>query len=136
MERTLSIIKPEVVRKNKIGAIISMIEEAGLKIIAMKMIHLSKEKAKIFYGVHKDREFFPSLIEYITSGPIVAMVIEGEDAIERLRKLMGSTDPQKAEPNTIRRIFGTNIQNNAIHGSDSKKTAEFEISSLFPELDK
>ena len=131
IERTLSIIKPDGVEKNVIGEIISRFEKAGLRIAGMKMLHLSKEQAEGFYYVHRDKPFFDSLVEFMTSGPCVVMVVEGEDAISRVRELMGATDPSKAAPGTIRRDFATDIEKNTIHGSDSPESASFEIPYFF-----
>ena len=131
IERTLSIIKPDGVEKNIIGEIISRFEKAGLRIAGMKMLHLSKEQAEGFYYVHRDKPFFDSLVEFMTSGPCVVMVVEGEDAISRVRELMGATDPSKAAPGTIRRDFATDIEKNTIHGSDSSESASFEIPYFF-----
>ncbi len=131
VERTLSIIKPDGVEKNIIGEIIKRFEDAGLRIAAMKMLHLSREQAEGFYYVHRDKPFFDSLIEFMTSGPCVVMVIEGENAISRVREIMGATDPSKAAPGTIRRDFATDIEKNTIHGSDSPESAAFEIPYFF-----
>ncbi|RJO67135.1 MAG: nucleoside-diphosphate kinase [Myxococcales bacterium] len=131
MQRTLSIIKPDAVDQGNAGEIIAMIEKAGLKIIAMKKAHLTKEQAAGFYYVHKKRPFFKSLLKYITSGPVILMALEGENAIEIYRKLMGPTDSTKAPKNTIRGKFGTNIEANACHGSDSPESAAFEIPYFF-----
>ena len=131
MERTLGLIKPDAVAKLAIGPILTAITEAGLNPVAVKMLRLSKTEASGFYAVHKDRPFFGELVAYMTSGPIVAMVLEGEGAIQKWRDLMGPTDAAKAPPNTIRGRFGTDIQNNASHGSDAPETAAFEIGYLF-----
>ena len=135
MEKTLVIIKPDAVKKNLIGEIIKRIEEKGFKIIALKMIHLTKEQAKLFYIVHKDRDFYESLTDFMSSGPCVVMVVKGENVIEEIRDLMGATDPKKAKPNTIRADFGESIERNAIHGSDSVSSAEYEISCMFSKLE-
>ncbi len=135
MERTLSIIKPDGVEKGLIGEIIKRFEDEGIKIRAMKMIHLSKEEAKRFYIVHKDKPFYDSLTDYMSSGPIVAMVLEGENVIERNREIMGATDPKKAAPGTIRNLYGENIERNVIHGSDSPESAEREIKFFFSDLE-
>ncbi len=131
MERTLAIIKPEIVERGLVGKIISRIEEAGLKITAMKMVRLTKEQAEGFYYVHRGKFFFHELTSYMSSGPVVVMVLEGEKAISRWRLLMGATDPAKAQEGTIRKAFGTDIQRNAVHGSDSSSSASFEISFFF-----
>ncbi len=131
MQRTLAIIKPDAVDAGNAGGIITSIEKKGLKIVAMKKAHLSKEQAGGFYAVHKKRPFFKSLMKYITSGPIVIMVLEGEKAIEDWRNLMGPTDSTKASKRTIRGKFGTDIEANAVHGSDAPETAATEISYFF-----
>ena len=131
MERTLSIIKPEAVAAGNAGPIIAMIEKEGLRIVAMKKIWLNKEQAAGFYAVHRKKPFFKSLLKYITSGPVVLMVLEGDHAIERYRRLMGPTDASKAPKNTIRGKFGTNIEKNACHGSDAPETAAFETAYFF-----
>ena len=131
VEKTLSIIKPDAVAKNVIGKIIDRFESNGLKILAMKKIRLTKEQAAKFYEVHKDRPFFNDLIEYMTSGPVVVMILEGENAVAKNRELMGATDPKKAEAGTIRADFGESIEANAVHGSDSKENAEKEIHFFF-----
>ena len=134
LEKTLSIIKPDSVSKNIIGKIISRFENAGLRIIAAKMVHLSKNQAESFYSIHKGKPFFNNLIEFITSGPIMVIVLEGEDAISRNRTIMGATDPKKANPGTIRHDFAESIDKNAVHGSDGLDTAREEISFFFNEL--
>lgn len=130
-ERTLSIIKPDAVGNDYIGAILQRFEKAGLKIVAARMLHLSKEEGGAFYAVHKERPFFNDLVEFISSGPILVQVLEGESAIERNRELMGATDPQKAEAGTIRADFAKSIDANAVHGSDAIETAKQEISFFF-----
>ncbi|CUQ67463.1 multifunctional nucleoside diphosphate kinase and apyrimidinic endonuclease and 3'-phosphodiesterase [Candidatus Nitrospira inopinata] len=134
-ERTLAIIKPDAVRKNVIGDIINRYEKAGLTPVAMKMIHMSKPAAEGFYAVHKARPFFDSLCTFMSSGPAVVLVLQGDNAIKKNRELMGATDPAKAEPGTIRHIHGTNIEFNAVHGSDSHETANFEIGYFFPGME-
>ncbi len=129
--KTLAIIKPDAVRKNNVGQIITRITEAGFKIKAMKMVRVSKSSAEGFYKIHKDRPFFGELIEYITSGPVVPIALEKENAVEDFRKLIGTTDPAKAEEGTIRKLYAKNIQENAIHGSDSNENAAIEISHFF-----
>ncbi len=135
MEETLTILKPDTVSAGRSGAVIAMIEDAGLKVRAVKMVHLSKEEAEGFYAVHRERPFFSSLVEFMTEGAVVVMVLEAEDAITRLRKLMGATDPAKADEGTIRKKFATNIERNSIHGSDAPETANFEISYFFGRLE-
>lgn len=134
-ERTLAIIKPDAVKKDAIGDIIKRYEGAGLRPVAIRMLRLSKAAAEGFYAVHKARPFFDSLTTFMASGPVVVLVLEGENAIKRHRDLMGATDPAKAEPGTIRKAYGTNIEYNAVHGSDSPETARFEIGYFFPEMD-
>jgi|SRR5579859_1852723 len=134
MERTFSIIKPDAVAKNAIGEIIATLEKEGLKPLAIRMLHLSKSQAEGFYHVHREKKFFPDLVKFMTEGPIVAMVLEGANAIERYRKVMGATDPAKAEAGTLRKRFGSNIERNAVHGSDGPDTARFEIGYFFPGL--
>jgi nucleoside-diphosphate kinase len=131
MERTLSIIKPDAVAKNVIGQIYARFEEAGFKIVAAKMIHLDREQAGGFYAVHKERPFYNDLIDFMTSGPVMVQVLEGEDAVVRHREVMGATNPQEAAPGTIRADFATSIDENAVHGSDSLENAEIEINYFF-----
>ena len=131
MERTLSIIKPDGVEKNIIGKIYSRFEKAGLKIVEAKMLHLSREQAEGFYAVHKERPFFNDLVDYMTSGPVMVQVLEGEDAINLNRKLMGATNPEDAEEGTIRKDFAESIERNAVHGSDGPDTATVEIEYFF-----
>jgi nucleoside-diphosphate kinase len=135
IERTLAIIKPDAVKQHVIGDIISQYEKAGLKPIAMRMMTMSKPTAEGFYAVHRQRPFFNSLTTFMASGPVVVLVLEGEDAIKRHRDLMGATDPAKADKGTIRAQHGTNIEYNAVHGSDSPETARFEIGYFFPDMD-
>jgi len=130
-ERTLVIIKPDAVQRGLIGQIISRFEKKGIKIVAMKLVSVSRELAERHYGVHKGKPFFEPTVKYITSSPVVAMVLEGINAIEMVRGMMGKTDPQKAEPGTIRGDYGQFIGRNIVHGSDSKETAEFEINLWF-----
>jgi len=134
-ERTLSIIKPDGVRKGLIGEVIRRFEQEGLTIRAMKMVSLDKEEAKGFYAVHRGKPFFESLTAFMSSGPIVVLVLEGEGAIERNRQIMGATDPQQADEGTIRRMYADNIEQNIVHGSDATKTAAFEISYFFSSLE-
>jgi len=132
VERTLSIIKPDAVAKNVIGQIYARFEGAGLKVIAAKMIRLSRSEAEGFYAVHKGRPFFNDLVEFMISGPVMIQVLEGESAILRNRDLMGATDPKKAAPGTIRKDFADSIDANAVHGSDAPETAAVEIAYFFP----
>jgi nucleoside-diphosphate kinase len=131
IEKTLAIIKPDAVKKRIIGKIIAAIEEDGFRITEMKMIRLSKEDARAFYAVHKGKSFFDALTDFMSSGEIVAMVLEGENAISRWRQIMGETDPAKAKVGTLRRIYGFSIERNAVHGSDSQKTADWEVHHFF-----
>ena len=132
-EKTLSIIKPDAVAKGSIGAILAKFEAAGLKISALKMIHLSREQAEGFYAEHKERGFFGELVDFMTSGPVTVQILEGEDAIAKNRELMGATNPQEAAPGTIRAEFATSIDANAVHGSDSPESAAREIAFFFSE---
>ncbi|MBU1053679.1 MAG: nucleoside-diphosphate kinase [Proteobacteria bacterium] len=131
MERTLSLIKPDGVSRSLIGDVISRLEKNGIKIVAMKMIHLTKKVAEGFYSVHKERPFFASLTDFMSTGPIVALVLEGEDVISKYRGLMGATNYKEATPGTIRADFATDIEKNIVHGSDSPETAAFEIGYFF-----
>ncbi len=131
VERTLSIIKPDAVAKNVIGEIYSRFEKAGLRIVAAKMLHLTEEQAGAFYAVHKDRPFFRDLVSFMTSGPVMVQVLEGENAIARNREVMGATNPAEAEPGTIRADFAQSIDENAVHGSDAPETAATEIAFFF-----
>jgi len=130
-ECTLSIIKPDSVAKNNIGGICNLLEKSGLKIIASKMLHLTKKQAEEFYSVHKERSFFGELVEFMTSGPVVVMVLQGDHAVQKNRDIMGATDPRKAAPGTIRAVFGNGIEENAVHGSDSLENAKSEIHFFF-----
>lgn len=130
-QRTLSIIKPDAVAKNVIGEIVSRFEKAGLQVVAAKMLHLSKEQAEGFYAEHKERGFFGDLVGFMTSGPVVVQVLEGDDAIAKNRDLMGATNPQDAAPGTIRADFAQSIDANAVHGSDSPESAEREVGYFF-----
>jgi nucleoside-diphosphate kinase len=132
IQRTLSIIKPDAVAKNVIGQIYARFEQAGLKIIASKMAHLSKNEAEQFYAVHKDRPFFKDLVSFMISGPVMIQVLEGENAILKNRELMGATDPKKADKGTIRADFADSIDANAVHGSDAPETAAVEVAFFFP----
>ncbi|MCD6674529.1 MAG: nucleoside-diphosphate kinase [Burkholderiaceae bacterium] len=135
VERTLSIIKPDAVARNVIGQIYARFEGAGLKIIAARMMHLSREQAGGFYAVHKERPFYADLVSFMSSGPVMIQVLEGEDAIRRNRDLMGATDPKKAAAGTIRADFAESIDANAVHGSDGADTAQTEVAFFFPTLD-
>ena len=131
MSRTFSIIKPDATNRNITGAINKIIEDNDLKVIGQKRIKLSKDKAEGFYAIHKDKPFFNDLIEYMTSGPVIVQVLEGKNAVEQYRKIMGATNPDNAEEGTIRKEFAINIQENSVHGSDSKENAQKEISFFF-----
>ena len=131
IEQTLSIIKPDAVGKNVIGKIMDRFESAGLKIAACRMMHLSREQAEDFYAVHKDKPFYVELVEYMISGPVIVQVLEGEEAIQRNRDVMGATNPAEAAPGTIRADFAESVQANAVHGSDGPTTAQQEISYFF-----
>ncbi len=132
VERTLSIIKPDAVAKNVIGQIYSRFEQAGLKVIAAQMMHLSRAQAEGFYAVHAQRPFFKDLVDFMISGPVMVQVLQGENAIAKNRELMGATDPKKADPGTIRADFADSIDANAVHGSDGPDTAAQEIAFFFP----
>ncbi len=132
-ERTLSIIKPDAVAKNLIGEIYSRFERAGLRIVAARMLHLTEEQAGEFYAVHRERPFFKDLVAFMTSGPVMVQVLEGEDAIAKNRELMGATNPKEAAPGTIRADFAETVDENAVHGSDAPETAAAEIAFFFPE---
>ena len=134
IERTLSIVKPDAVAKNVIGRIYQRFEDAGLKIIAAKMVHLSDVEAGKFYEVHKARPFFKDLVEFMTSGPVMVQVLESENAIAKNRELMGATNPKEAAPGTIRADFASSIDANAVHGSDAPETAAVEIAFFFPQM--
>ena len=134
IERTLSIIKPDAVAKNVIGKIVSRFEAAGLKVVAAKLVHLSRNEAEQFYSVHKERPFFKDLVEFMISGPVFVQALEGEDAIAKNRDLMGATDPKKAAAGTIRADFADSIDANAVHGSDAPETAKNEIAFFFAGL--
>ena len=131
LERTLSIVQPDAVRKNVIGKILDRFEAADLKVVACRMLLLARDQAEEFYAVHRERTFFPELVEYMISGPVVVQVLEGEGAIQRNREVMGATDPQDADPGTIRADFAESVQANAVHGSDGPETARNEISFFF-----
>ncbi|WP_022852910.1 nucleoside-diphosphate kinase [Thermodesulfatator atlanticus] len=135
LERTLSLIKPDGVSRNLIGEVLSFFEKGGLKVVAMKMLHLTKAQAEEFYIVHKERPFYQELTEYMASGPIVALVLEGENAISRCREIMGATDPAEAAEGTIRKTFALSKGENTVHGSDSPESAAREIAFFFSELE-
>jgi len=135
VERTLSIIKPDAVAKNVIGEIYTRFEQNGLRIVAAKMLHLSREQAGAFYDVHRERPFFGELVDFMTSGPVMVQVLEGENAIARNREVMGATNPKEAAPGTIRADFARSIDENAVHGSDAPETAAREIAFFFSELE-
>jgi len=131
VERTLSIIKPDAVAKNVIGKIYSRFEDNGLRIVAARMLHLSREQAERFYAVHRERPFFKDLVDFMITGPVMVQVLEGEDAIAKNREIMGATDPKKAAPGTIRADFAETVDENAVHGSDAPETAAVEIEFFF-----
>ncbi len=135
MERTLSIVKPDGVAKGVIGEVIKRFEKAGLKIAAMKMIHMSKKEAEGFYAVHRGKKFYDSVTDFMSSGPCVVMILEGPQAISKNRELMGATNPQDAAPGTLRKEFATNIERNVVHGSDAPETAAFEMGYFFNALE-
>ena len=135
MERTLSIVKPDGVGKNLVGEVLRRFEGKGVSIVALKMIHLSKEQAEGFYHVHRERPFFGSLTDFMSSGPCVVMVLEGGGAISGVRAIMGATNPEDAEPGTIRKDFASGIEKNIVHGSDSQESAAYEIGYFFSELE-
>ena len=135
IERTFGIVKPDAVEKNAVGGVIDLIEKAGLKIVGLRQVKISDAQARAFYAVHKERPFFPDLVKFMTSGPAVVMAIEGENAIARYREVMGPTDSKKAPAGTIRNKYGTNIERNAVHGSDGPDTAKVELAFFFAGLD-
>ncbi len=135
IERTLSIIKPDATRRNLTGAVNQRFEEAGLRIVAQKRLHLSRAQAEAFYGVHRERPFFNDLVAFMTSGPVVAQVLEGENAVARNREVMGATDPAKADAGTIRKDFAESIEANSVHGSDSAENAAIEIAFFFSAIE-
>jgi nucleoside-diphosphate kinase len=132
LERTLSIVKPDAVKKNVVGQILARFEKAGLRIIAARMMHLSRSEAEGFYAVHRQRPFFKDLVDFMVSGPVLVQVLEGENAVAKNRELMGATDPKKAEKGTIRADFADSIDANAVHGSDSADNARTEVAYFFP----
>jgi nucleoside-diphosphate kinase len=133
VERTLSIIKPDAVEQNNIGNILAMIQAEGLKILGMRMLHLTRPQAEGFYEVHKERPFFGELVEFMTRGPVVVSALEGENAVARYRALMGATNPEDADEGTIRKAYGTDVGENACHGSDSVENGKIEVAYFFPE---
>ncbi|MEQ9618868.1 MAG: nucleoside-diphosphate kinase [Deltaproteobacteria bacterium] len=135
MERTLSIVKPDGVEKNVIGEVIGRFEKKGLTVAALKMIKLTKEDAEGFYAVHRERPFFGSLTDFMSRGPVVIMILEGENAISKVREIMGATNPEEADEGTIRKDFASNIEENTVHGSDSPESADFEINYFFNALE-
>lgn len=135
IERTFGIVKPDAVAKNAIGGVIGMVESGGLRVIGLRLVHLAEAQARAFYAVHKDRPFFNDLVKFMTSGPAVVMAIEGENAIARYREIMGPTDSKKAPAGTIRNKYGTDIEKNAVHGSDGPDTARAELAFFFAGLD-
>jgi nucleoside-diphosphate kinase len=136
MQRTLSIIKPDAVAKNVIGGIVSRFEQEGLRIRAMRMMHLSRQQAEGFYAVHRERPFFKSLVEFMTSGPVVVMVLEGENAVARNREIMGATNPANAAEGTLRKLYASSIEANAVHGSDSEENARIEVAYFFSGIEQ
>ena len=130
-ERTFSIIKPDATRRNLTGAITSMLEEAGLRVVASRRIHMTRDQAEGFYGVHRERPFFNDLVTFMTSGPVVVQVLEGEDAVAKNREVMGATNPANADEGTIRKTFAESIEANSVHGSDSPENAQIEIDFFF-----
>lgn len=135
MEKTLSIVKPDGVKKKLIGEVISRFEKKDLRVAALRMLKLSKEDAKNFYIVHKEKAFYDSLTDFMSEGPIVVMVVEGENAISKVRETMGATNPKDAAPGTIRKDFASDVEHNIVHGSDSTASASYEISFFFPSVD-
>jgi nucleoside-diphosphate kinase len=135
LERTFSIVKPDGVQKNLIGQVYSRFEKAGLRVIGARMVHLTQAQAEGFYAVHRERPFFKDLVKYMTSGPVIAQVLEGDNAVAKHRELMGATDPKKAAPGTIRADFASSIEENVVHGSDSAENAAVEIAFFFAASD-
>lgn len=135
MQKTLSIVKPDGVKKQVTGKVIALFEEQGIKVVGIKMLHLTKERAMGFYAIHKDRPFFDSLTAFMSSGPVVVMVLEGDNVINRVRTIMGATDPKKADKGTIRNMFASDIEKNIVHGSDSPESAATEIPYFFSEME-
>lgn len=130
-EKTLAIIKPDAVKKRVVGKIIQRIEDEGFEILGIKMIHLTKDESRKFYYVHKDKPFYESLTDFMSSGPVVVLLLEKENAIKHWREVMGATDPARAKPGTLRRLYGFSVERNAVHGSDGPETAEYEIGFFF-----
>ena len=135
VERTLSIVKPDATRRNLVGQVVARLEDSGLRIVAMKRLRLTRDQAEVFYEVHKERSFFPDLCEFMTSGPVVVQVLEGEGAIAKNREIMGATNPTNADEGTIRKDFGESVEANTVHGSDSEETAAREIAFFFSEIE-
>lgn len=135
IERTLSIVKPDAVAKNKIGEIYARFEQSGLRIVAARMLHLTRTEAEGFYAVHRERPFFNDLVKFMTSGPVMVQVLEGENAVLKNREIMGATNPANAAPGTIRKDFASSVEENAVHGSDAPETARNEIAYFFSNLD-
>ncbi len=135
LERTFSIVKPDAVAKNHIGEIYARFEKAGLRIVAAKMLHLTQSQAEGFYAVHKARPFFKDLVKFMVSGPVMVQVLEGENAVQKNRDIMGATNPKDAAAGTIRKDFASSVEENAVHGSDAPETARVEISYFFPDID-
>ena len=135
MQRTFTILKPDTIQKGNAGLVIDRLIKEGFRIRGTKLVHLTRQQAEGFYHVHKERAFFPDLVRFMTEGPVMVMVLEAENAIEKLRKTMGATDPAKADAGTIRQLFATNIERNAIHGSDAPETAAYEIAYFFNQLE-
>ena len=133
IERTFSILKPDATRRNLTGKVVAVLEEAGLRVVAQRRIRMSKDQAEAFYAVHRERPFFAGLVEFMTSGPVVIQVLEGDNAVAANRGVMGATDPKKADPGTIRALFAENIEANTVHGSDSPENAAQEIAFFFPD---
>lgn len=131
-QQTLTILKPDTVARRRVGAIIARLEEEGFEILAARRLRLTEEQARAFYAVHRDRPFYNSLVAFMTEGPVWVMALERDNAVEHLRKVMGATDPAKAEPGTLRALHGTSIERNAIHGSDSPDNARLEVAFFFP----
>ena len=135
IERTFSIIKPDATKRNITGAVNAVIEKAGLRIVAQKRIRMTREHAETFYAVHKERPFFGELVEFMTSGPVVVQVLEGENAVAKYREVMGATNPEQAAPGTIRKLYANNVGENSVHGSDSQDNAKIEIAQFFTDAD-
>ncbi|MFZ1866834.1 MAG: nucleoside-diphosphate kinase [Polyangiales bacterium] len=133
VERTLSIIKPDAVEQNNVGNILALIQKAGLRIRGMRMLHLTRPQAEGFYAVHRERPFFGELVDFMTRGPVVVSALEADDAVARYRKLMGATNPAEADDDTIRKLYGTDVGENACHGSDSVENGKIEVAYFFPE---